>query len=277
MNTSFTEKYGQWAVVTGASSGIGKEFARQLRKKGLKVALIARSEDQLRAVAELLGEDNTRVIATNLATQEGIDTLEEKTSDLDIGLFVHSAGAVHLGPFIDIKETDIDELLNVHVTATTNLAHIFANRMKARKKAGGLVLVSSGFALTPVPWIAIYSATKAYVLSLGEALSVELKDHNIDVLTVVPGGTKTNMAIDIEKHLDLKKIPLPMGSAATVASTAIKSLGKRDSVVPGVLNKMMAVMMDKLMSRNASKNMIGWMIKKAFRKMPEKRSAGAQS
>jgi len=265
MNKPLRNKYGEWAVVTGASSGIGAEFAAQLLDKGLNVVLVARSERQLNVTSESMGRGTTKIIVADLATQIGIDKLAKETASLDVGLLVHSAGVIHLGSFSDTPEPNIDELIQIHITATTRLTHIFAQRLIERKSAGGIVLLSSGFAFTAVPWVAVYAAAKAYVLSFGEALSIELKSHNIDVLTVVPGGTKTNMAKIIDRSIDLNKLPMSMGSAKGVAKCAINSLGKKDSVVPGFTNKMMAMMMNKAMSRNMSKKMIGGLLERSFR------------
>jgi len=261
------EKYGEWALVTGASSGIGREFARKIIAGGGKCVVVARTNEKLEALASEFGADRTMVVAADMATEQGRAELRDAVTDIDIGLVIHSAGVVHMGSVLDMPSDDARELIDVHVSATVEIASFFGQRLRQRG-GGGLILISSGLAHSPVPYVATYAASKAFVLSFGEALAYELRDHNVDVLTVVAGGTKTNMATAIESYLDFSKIYMPMGPPQAVVTSALRNLGRRDTVVPGAMNKIMVGMMRKVMGSGTSKSLLGGMMKKALRTQP---------
>lgn len=261
-------RYGKWAIVTGASSGIGQEFARQLHAKGMKIVLAARSLGPLEEMAKELGQDKTQIIAIDLAESGAADRLDAQTKDIDVGLIVHSAGIAHMGPLLELDDDTLTNLKAIHIDATVDISRIFGQRLK-RRGEGGIILVSSGLAFSPVPYGAVYGAAKAFILSFGEALAEELRSSKIDVLTVVPGGTKTNMAEHLNSLVDLDKLKMPMGNPADVARAGIAALGQRDTIIPGSMNKIMAVMMSRIMSRKMSKSMIGGMMKTALRTQPE--------
>lgn len=261
------DKYGDWAVVTGASSGIGKAISAELSEQGLKVVLVARTESDLRAVADELRTESKLIIA-DLTTTEGRQAVASETQDLEVGLFVHSAGLAHVGPFLSTPKNMNSDLLSIHCAATVELSSTFAERFRKRKSAG-IILVSSGFGFAPIPFAAVYAAAKAFVISFGEALSEELRADAINVLTVIPGGTKTNMAAKLGELIDMSKLPMPMGEPETVARVALKALGKRDRVVPGFANKVMAKMMA-LMPVGFSKARMGKMLRDALITQPSK-------
>lgn len=224
--------YGPWAVVTGASSGIGREIAQQLAAAGMHLVLAARSEPALRELAQSLGTRfgiETRVIPVDLATREGIQHLTTAVAGLDAGLLVASAGFGTSGRFM---EADLEEELNmlqVNCAAVTQLVHHFGKAFRTRKRSG-IVLLSSIVAWQGVPLAAHYSATKAYVQNLAEGLAIEFKPYGIDVLAAAPAQVISGFA---------GRAGMTMGAALRpedVGVPILKALGRRSTVLPGFLS-----------------------------------------
>ncbi|MDH5528833.1 MAG: SDR family NAD(P)-dependent oxidoreductase [Paracoccaceae bacterium] len=256
------EKYGKWAVVTGASSGIGREFAKELATAGKKIVLVARTEATLRQTLEDDLDASHRIVVADLSTPEGLQALDDETRKLDVGLVVHSAGLAHAGGFLE-ESPKIDAALQaIHITATVEIARLFGERL-VNRGGGGLILVSSGFGFAPIPYAAVYGAAKAFVISFGEALAVELRSKSIDVLIVIPGATKTNMSVKLAEQIDMSKVPMPHGDPRKVARVGLAALGRKDSVVPGGMNKIMALMAG-LMSRRMAKAQFGKLLRSAL-------------
>jgi short-subunit dehydrogenase len=233
----FRSRYGPWALVTGSSDGIGKALATEVAARGVNVVLTARRRDDLETIAWDLAAAHrvkTLVVAADLAHADGVDELEQRTSHLDIGLIVLSAGFAISGPFADTPLTSELEMVCLNVTAVTRLAHSFARQM-ADKGRGGIMLFGSILGRQGVPWMSCYAATKAYVQILAEGLHHELKPQGIDVLSVEAGPVHTGF----ETRAGLK-----YGSATTaqvVAEAAVGALGKRASVIPGVRAKFLMI------------------------------------
>jgi len=228
-------RYGPWAVVTGASSGIGREITRGLAAAGLNVVLVARSEGELRRLATELADRygvEARVVTLDLARDTGVGVLEGMTRDLDIGLFVASAGFGTSGPFLDSAlDTELD-MLAVNCCSLVALTWHFGRRLRARGR-GGVVLMSSIVGFQGAPQAAHYAATKAYVQALGEALAVELAPAGVDVLASAPGPTASGFA---------DRAGMTMGKAmdaAKVARGTLDALGRKSTVLPGFLSKLL--------------------------------------
>jgi hypothetical protein len=226
-------RYGPWAVVTGASDGIGREFARSLAEAGIDLVLVARRGDVLAALAAELGRTHgtkTRVLALDLAQPGEVVELGHATSDLDIGLLVAAAGFGTSGRFVDAPLVEELAMLDVNCRAVAALAHEFGRRFVARGR-GGLVLLSSLLAFQGVPRAANYAATKAYVQSLAEGLRLELAADGVDVIAAAPGPIHSGFAA---------RAAMTMGKAATPAAVArgtLAALGRRGTVRPGWLAK----------------------------------------
>jgi short-subunit dehydrogenase len=236
----FRERYGPWALVTGASSGIGAAFARLLAERGLNVALAARRADRLREQAAALEKDHaieTRVVPVDLAGRDFLPPLLAALDGIEIGLLVNNAGFGNLGPFL---ENDLDREVNalhVNCRAPLLLAHTFGLTMKARGR-GGIIFVSSYFAFSPVPFVANYAATKAYDLFLGEAVAEELRGSRVDLMALCPGVTRTGFFHATK--LDFDKLPEKERAKSMapeeVAGVALRKLGRRTNVIPGWRN-----------------------------------------
>jgi short-subunit dehydrogenase len=231
----FRQKYGPWALVTGASEGIGREFARRLARAGLHVALVARRGDALERLANELRADfgiEAEVLPADLADPAALSSIAARTTHLDIGLLVAAAGFGTSGLFVESPLEDELQMIDVNCRAVACLAHLFGRRMVLRGR-GGLVLLSSVVAFQGVPRAANYSATKAYVQSLAEGLFAELRPLGIDVIASAPGPIHSGFA---------KRAGMTLGLAETpeaVAQATLDCLGRRSLTRPGRLAKLL--------------------------------------
>lgn len=237
--------YEGWALITGASSGIGKEMARELAKQKFDLVLVARNEVALEQLSKELAPKygiQTRVIALDLAHDGAPQSLYDRVRDIDIGLLVASAGIDEMGPFLEKDYAALRGMLRLNVDAPSELAHLFGRSMAARqhqgKRRSGIILLSSLFAYQGIPNFAVYAATKAYVLTMGEALTAEMKQNKIDVLTLSPGLTATPFASGLK--MNTARLPMIPQSPQRVARTGLRNLGRKMSVVSGFLNKFYA-------------------------------------
>jgi short-subunit dehydrogenase len=235
--TQLCVRYGPWAVVTGASDGIGREFALRLADAGFDLVLVARRGnvlDELRAELETRAPIRVRWIAADLATNDGVRAVIEGTSQLEVGLLVAAAGFGTSGRFIDASLAEELGMIDVNCRAVAGLAHHFGNRF-AKAGRGGLVLMSSLLAFQGVPRAANYAATKAYVQSLAEALRLELSPLGVDVVMAAPGPIQSGFA----KRADMKMSMA--GTPASVAQGTLRALGRAGTVRPGFLSKFLAL------------------------------------
>ena len=225
--------YGKWALVTGASSGIGAEFARQLASSHMDLVLVSRGTKALEDLAtELQAQHHIqcRTISLDLSKPEATTQLLEAINGLDVGLVALAAGFGTSGKFLDADLEEEMNMLDLNSRAVLAQTHHFARQFADRGK-GGIILFGSLVGFQGTPYAAHYSATKAYVQTLAEALHVELEDSGVDVLSVAPGPVETRFA---------ERANMQMGAALRpedVAVPALRALGKRQTVLPGFLTK----------------------------------------
>jgi len=232
----FCARYGPWAVVTRASSGIGREFALRLAEYGLNLVLVARRKavlDELAADLAARHGIEVRVVDLDLAGEAGAETLGAATRDLDVGLLVAAAGFGTSGPFLDSPLGQELEMLNVNCRSLVASCWHFGRRLAGRGR-GGMVLMSSILGFQGAPHAAHYAATKAYVQMLAEGLYVELSPLGVDVLAAAPGPTDTGFAARAGMRMGMALNP------AEVARQTVNALGHRSTVRPGFLTKLIA-------------------------------------
>lgn len=260
-DSKFQAKYGPWAVVTGASGGIGAEYAEVLAEKGLDLVVVARGKEKLEEVSRRLQEQHgvkVRVVPADLASPEGIETIKKATADLEVGLLVNNAGIWQMGDFL---QNDIEKDLQsvkINAEAPMQLTHHFAGKMAERGR-GGVINVGSGAALHGVPGQAAYSAAKGFLLNFTESMRHELKAKGVDVIITNPGPVRG----EASSIYDQSKIPLPMVSGREVALDSIKKLGKKTSTVTGWLNQQAMSVALRVMPRDMLASIAGYMLEKA--------------
>ncbi len=233
--TDFNQRYGPTALVTGASSGIGRAVAVELAHRGLDLVLVARRTDTLEGLADRLRAEAgiaVEIVGLDLATEDAAEQLLTRTAGVDVGLYVAAAGFGTAGDFVDGDLTREVQMLRVNAEVVLTTTHGFARRMAARGR-GGIVLFSSVLAFQGVPRSANYAATKAYVQTLAEGLAVELAPRGVDVLATAPGPVATGFA---------QEAGMTMGrtlSPEVVATATLNALGRRRTVAPGNLSRVL--------------------------------------
>jgi hypothetical protein len=269
--TDLRARYGQYALVTGASSGIGAEFAAQLAAAGLNLVLVARRKDRLDALSGRLRTAHgiaTEVVELDLAGDAAVTELVRRTGHLEVGLVVANAGVLTTGPFLGNDWAAESELLRVDLAVPAEMAHVYG-RMFARRGRGALILVSSVVGFAPVPYSANYGAAKAYIASLGQALHYELKGSGVDVLTLAPGSTRTEGA-DNAPGIDFGKMPGQAMQPGPVVSAALRGLGRKSLVIPGAANKTTDFFGKYLTPRRAQTALFGTLTGRALDERPSR-------
>lgn len=237
MSDSFLNKR---ALVTGASSGIGAELARGLATRGANLVLVARRAERLEALAADLRQFGVKVEVTpaDLADEAARLDLASKISGIDI--LINNAGLGAYGKFSETEWERTGRIIEVNITALTHLTRLFVAGMAARN-FGRILMVSSTAAYQPVPLMAVYGATKAYVSSFGVALNVELAKKNVRTTVLCPGGTESefmDVAAREGRRPGISKSARM--SSAEVARIGLDGLAKgRPTVVAGAMNAAM--------------------------------------
>ena len=221
------------ALITGASSGIGEAFARRLAADKIDLILVARSEDKLNALAGELSRQHgirAEVVAADLSAPGAAQAVWEEAAKrgLSVDLLINNAGFGTYGPFDSLPMARETEEIALNITALVEMTHLFLPAMLAQR-SGAVINVASTAAFQPVPYMAVYGATKAFVLSFSEALWAEYRPHGLRVLAFCPGVVNTAFAEAAGTHLTGK------GPAAeSVVQVALQALARgRSYIIPG--------------------------------------------
>ncbi len=234
--SAFNEKYGPWALVAGGALGIGEEFSRYVAGKGVNVIVLDREQAALDEIGAKLPEEfgiECLPVQVDLSADDMLDQVIRAVGDREVGLVVYNAAISDVGPFykpsggLDFEKARIA----VNVSGPMSLTYHFAKPMLARR-AGGIVLMSSGTGLQGGPYYSAYSATKAYSIVLSEALWYEFKPYNVGVLAVAAGLTLSTAAVAMQ-HIDAEKLQ----TTEEVVDEAMNALGKQPLLIPGEYNR----------------------------------------
>lgn len=250
-------RYGPWALITGASSGIGESFARRIASDGVNVVIAARRIERLEALATELTVEfgiDVRTVEADLSDSTGIEAIDKATADLDIAIVVNNAGSAKPGAFLRTSADDQLDVVRLNVMAPLELTHLFGERLVARGK-GAVIFTGSTSAFAGVATMANYAATKAFVGTFAEGLGGEWGPFGVDVLVVHPGPTRTEM-VEMD-GVDFGKVPMNWMTSDQVANRAIGSVGRKPVLIPGVANKVQRFVFTRLLPRRATNRIWG--------------------
>lgn len=219
--TDFAERYGPWAVVTGAAQGVGLAYAEELLERGLAVLLVDR-DPKVESVAEGL-DGPTRSLVADLAEPDWLERVAVAVADVEVGLAIANAGVSYVGRFLDMPAASRDAILRVNCDATARMAEWALPAMVDRGR-GAFVVTSSGSALAGTAGVALYSASKAFVLNLAEAIGWELRDTGVVTQAVVAPSMSTP-AFD-QSGVDRERMITPAVEPRDVVRRALDALGE---------------------------------------------------
>ena len=267
----FAQYYGPWALVAGGSEGLGAAFADEIARRGVNLVLVARRAEQLeRTAARLRAERAVEVItvAADLTDRAALDQVSAAAAGVEVGLVVANAALAPAGSFLHATDAEIAGAIDLNCRASALLAHRFLPAMAGRG-SGGVIFVSSLAGMQGVPTLAAYSATKSFLIALGEALWAELRGSGVDVVTVCPGAVST-------PGYRVAARPAPGTTApAAVAAAALRSLGRGFRVVPGGLNRVSAFTLQRLAPRRTAIAIFGHASAAALRQPPPAETAAS--
>jgi uncharacterized protein len=254
----FRKKYGPWAVVAGASEGLGAAYAEELSVRGLDLLLVARRLELLETLANRLHAKygiQVRTLRLDLSRPEAAEQIDRETNALEIGLLVYNAAYSAVGAFFEHSLEDHLREVDTNMRTPLSLVNTFGKRMLAAGH-GGILLMSSLSAFQGSAYISTYSATKAFNIVLAEGLWEEWRQSGVDVLACVAGAIRTPNY--------LASSPRRTGGIAdatiepeTVVSEALSALGHRPMVIPGQLNRFSSFVMRHLLPRQAAVQIMG--------------------
>jgi len=260
---AFRDRYGAWALVAGASEGLGAEFAGQLAQRGLNLVLVARRAGPLEALAASLRGAHgveVRTLARDLSKADDLRAITEGTEALDVGLVVCNAALAPIGAFLERTEAEHQALLDVNCRAAMVFARRFGPKLVQRGR-GGLVFLSSLASLQGTALTVHYSASKAYLRVLAEGLWEELRPSGVDVLAVVAGPTHTPTWEASQPKPGF--FAPPVQPAQVVVSAALGSLGKGPVCFPGAAPTAIGLLM-KLLPTSVAVRMVSGATRKLY-------------
>jgi short-subunit dehydrogenase len=250
--SEFRRRYGPCALVAGAAMGLGAEYARQIAARGVDLLLLDRDAEALGATARRLGAASgvrVETVTADLACADLVDTLQPSLAGREVGLLIYNAAVGSVSRFLDMTAAHMQVMLDVNCRGAMLLVHALAPAMIARGR-GGIVLMSSMSGNFGSEQLAVYAATKAFTLVLGDALWAEMKPHGVDVLVVQPGSTRTPGWQSSQP--DERRGPGPhVMEPEPVVAEALDALGVEPHLVPGEQNRQGAEILSRLPRRQA--------------------------
>ena len=251
--SDYVTRYGQWAVIAGASEGLGAAFAAELAGRGMHLLLLARREEQLAELAERLRRQHgveVRYLALDLADPAAAERLAPAVADIEVGVLIYNAAASQMGRFVTMEADALERMVHVNVRGPLTFLRALLPPMHERGR-GAVVLMSSLAGMQGSPGIAAYAATKAFNTILGESLWHELRPHGIDVVASCAGAIRTPGYLRAYG----KEAPGILPPEA-VARQTLAALGKAPRVVPGLLNRIVAQVSSRLLPRKSAINLM---------------------
>ncbi len=254
MNRKFRADYGPWALIAGASEGLGAAFAHEVASRGVHVVLVARSEDKLQATAAQIEARHgveTRVVPLDLGAPELIEALKAETASLEIGLVVYNAAYAPIGSFLGADLERQLDIIRVNCMGPVRLAHHFGNQMTTRGR-GGVLLMSSLAGFHGAAMVSAYAATKAFNRVFAEGLWDELRSGGVDVLASCAGATDTPGYRRVTPK-DAVKTMRP----DKVAQQSLDALRDGPTMTPGLTNRLAGLFMQRVLPRRSAVKILG--------------------
>ncbi len=261
-----TEKYGTWALVAGASEGIGAAYATYLASSGFNLVLVARRKEPLEELAKALTSKfkiQAKCISCDLANTGAALQLQEATKDMEVGLLVYNAALSHIGAFEKDTLEHNNKIAQANMVTPMNLVHLFAEPMLNRGN-GAIILMASLAGFQGSGFLATYAATKAFNRIFAESLWYEWKDRGVDVIACCAGATATPNFINTKPEKADFFAPR-VQSPDEVVKECFEKLGKQPSFITGTGNKLASFIMQKLMPRKTAINIMGDTTRKMYR------------
>lgn len=254
----FAERYGSWAVVAGASEGLGAEYACQLASRGLNLVLVARRRELLQSLATRLTAKygiRTKLLALDLSAPDAAEQIVQKTMDIDLGLLVYNAAYSAVGPFLERSMDEHMREVHTNIHSPLKLVYLLSQRFHARGR-GGVLLMASLSAFQGSPYISTYAATKAFNIVLAESLWEEWRARNVDVLVCISGAVSTPnyLASQPKRTGGLADRSMPPDQCV---AEALEALGKQPYIIPGRMNRLASFVMRYLMPRKMAIQYMG--------------------
>jgi short-subunit dehydrogenase len=260
--SSFRDKYGPWALVAGASEGIGAAFAQEAAARGLSVILLARRSAPLEELARAIRSAHSvevRTASVDLGAPSLLEEARRAAEGVEVGLLVYNAALSLIGPYLEQPLAEKLRILDVNCRGPLVLSDELGRGM-AQRGRGGIVLMSSLAATQGTAYVATYAATKAFNLILAEGLWYELRERGVDVLACRAGATRT----PAYERSNPRASPAPIMPPEPVAAEALDALGKTPSMVPGTMNRALAFLLQRVMPRRAAVNTMGEATRKMY-------------
>lgn len=257
--TTFVRRYGPWAVVAGASEGLGEQFARQLAARGLNLVLVARRQAKLEALAAAIRREHgeeVRPLCLDLSRPELGEAVQRATAELDLGLLVFNAALSPIGPFLEQDLAQHLASVDLNVRGPLVLCHLLGRRLVQRGR-GGILLMTSLAGMQGSALISSYAASRAYNLVLAESLWDELRAAGVDVMACAAGATRTpNYLASLPDDGGSGSLKPEMEPEAVVRQ-ALGALGKTPTLIPGGFNRLASLLLHRLLPRRLAVQIMG--------------------
>lgn len=261
----FSDRYGSWGIIAGASEGLGAEYAKELASRGLNLVLVARRLELLQSLAAYLTRKfgiRTKLLPLDLAAPDAAEQIVRHTMELEVGLLVYNAAYSAVGPFLERSMDEHMREVHTNVHSPLKLIFLLSQRMVARGR-GGILLMSSLSAYQGSAYISTYAATKAFNIVLAEGLWEEWRAGGVDVLVCVSGAVETpnHAASQPEKTGSIQDMKM---SPARVVHAALDALGRQPFVIPGGMNRLSSFVMRHLLPRRLAIMLMGRTLRRMY-------------
>lgn len=261
----FVEKYGPWALVAGSAEGLGEAWSRALARRGINLLMVDHQDKKLLALSESLMNEygiETIPLLIDLSDPGASKMIMEKVDGLDCRLLIYNAAFSLVKPFISHSEEELGKYIGINTHTQLELVHRFAKYLIKKGSGGGIILMSSLAGLIGMRLVAPYAATKAFSWNLAEAISHELKAHQIDVMACIAGATSTPAYLKTDPDYGRLK-PLVM-KPDEVAEAALEKLGRKTLFIPGASNRFNYFILTKLLPRKLASRIANNTMKKMY-------------